>query len=268
VTLVIALVCAGAGIAAAGSTTFLDAMLVREDAAIDGALALVAWVAGINVLILVFNLIPAYPLDGGRIARAAAWRLTGDRNRATVFAARVGQGFSYLFMLIGVVLLVNGAVITGIWLAVIGFILGSSARGAVVQTELQRRLEGIRIADVMDPEPVAIPGDATVAQALEEYFLRYRWPWFPVTDGAQHFLGLIERGAADAVAEPTASRVSEIFEPDASGSLQVLTDAPLEAVLGNDALRRLGAIAAVDEEGRLRGVLTAQGVGRALRDLN
>jgi Zn-dependent protease len=267
VTLAIALACAGAGIAAAGAGDFGDAMLVREDAVIPGALALVAWVAGINLLILIFNLIPAYPLDGGRIARAAAWRLTGDRNRATRFAARVGQGFSYLFIAVGLLLLVNGDVIGGIWLAIIGFILGSSARGAVVQTELQSRLQGLTIADVMDTEPVAIPGDATIAQALDEYFLRYRWPWFPVTDGAEHFLGLIERGAADAVAEPGASRVSEVFEPDATGNLQVLADAPLEAALGNDALRRLGAIAAVDEEGRLRGVLTAQGVGRALRDL-
>jgi Zn-dependent protease len=267
VTLAIAAACAAGGIAAAGAGDFADAMLVREDAVIPGALALVAWVAGINLLILVFNLIPAYPLDGGRIARAAAWRLTGDRNRATKFAARVGQGFSYLFIAIGLLLLVNGDVIGGIWLAIIGFILGSSARGAVVQTELQSRLQGLTIADVMDTEPVAIPGDATVAQALDEYFLRYRWPWFPVTDGAQHFLGLIERGAADAVAEPAASTVSEVFEPDASGNLQVLADAPLEAALGNDALRRLGAIAAVDQEGRLRGVLTAQGVGRALRDI-
>jgi Zn-dependent protease len=266
VTLLIALACAGAGIAAAGGQDFLDAMLVRDEADISGALALIAWLAGINALILVFNLIPAYPLDGGRIARAIAWRITGDRNRATRFAAAVGQGFSYVFVGFGVFLLVQGAVISGIWLAVIGFILGSSARGAVIQTELQSKLEGIRIADVMDPEPVAIPDDTTVERALDEYFLRYRWPWFPVTDGAEHFLGLIERGAADAVSEPGSSRVSEVFEPDASGSLQVRADAPLEAVLGNDALRRLGAIAAVDGEGRLRGVVTAQGVGRALRD--
>jgi hypothetical protein len=200
VTLVIAAACSAIGIAAAGTTDFVDAMLVREDAAIDGALALVAWLAFINFLILAFNLIPAYPLDGGRIARAIAWRLTGSRNRATKFAARVGQGFSYLFIALGIALvLFTEAVITGIWLGIVGFILGSSARGAVVQTELQSRLEGLRIADVMDPEPVAIRDDTTVAEALDDYFLRYRWPWFPVTDGAEHFLGLIERGAADAV---------------------------------------------------------------------
>ena len=59
---------------------------------------MVAWLASINLLVLFFNLIPAFPLDGGRIARAIAWRLTGDRNRATRFAANLGQGFSYLFI--------------------------------------------------------------------------------------------------------------------------------------------------------------------------
>ena len=92
---------------------------------------MVAWLASINVLVLVFNLIPAFPLDGGRIARAIAWRLTGDRNRATRFAATLGQGFAYLFIAIGILLLVQGAVLTGIWLALIGFILGSAARGTV-----------------------------------------------------------------------------------------------------------------------------------------
>ena len=266
VTLLIALACAVVGIAAAGSRDFLDAMLVRDDAEIPGALALVSWLAGINLLILAFNLIPAYPLDGGRIARAIAWAVTGDRSRATRFAALVGQGFSYLFIGLGLFLALGGELLTGIWLAIIGFILGSSARGAVVQTEIQSRLEGISIADVMDPEPVAIRQDETVERALDEYFLRYRWPWFPVTDATERFVGLIERGAADAVSAPERRRVADVFEPDASGKLAVRIDAPLEAILGNEALRRLGALAAVDEQGRLRGVVTAQRVGRALRD--
>jgi CBS domain-containing protein len=120
----------------------------------------------------------------------------------------------------------------------------------------------------MDAEPVAIPDDATIERALDEFFLRYRWPWFPVTDAAERFVGLIVRESADAVPEPVRStqRVGEVFEADASGSLRVSTDAPLESLLGNDALRRLGGLAAVDADGRLRGIITAQQVGRALRE--
>ena len=269
VTLAIAAVCTVAGVALAGSEQgFVDAMVVDEGADVSGPLAVVAWLASINALVLIFNLIPAFPLDGGRIARAIAWRLTGDRNRATRFAAALGQGFSYVFIAVGILALIQGAVLTGIWIALIGFLLGSAARGTAARTEVTSRIEGISVADVMDAEPVAIPDDATIERALDEFFLRYRWPWFPVTDAAQRFRGLLVRESADAVPEPVRAtqRVDDVFEADASGSLQVSTDAPLESLLGNDALRRLGGLAAVDADGTLRGIVTAQQVGRALRD--
>ena len=120
----------------------------------------------------------------------------------------------------------------------------------------------------MDAEPVAIPEDTSVERALDEYFLRYRWPWFPVVDAARALprpartRGRRRRPRA----EPGAQTVGEVFELDASGTLQVRDDAPLESLLGNDALRRLGGLAAVDADGRLRGVITADQVGRALRD--
>jgi CBS domain-containing protein len=115
---------------------------------------------------------------------------------------------------------------------------------------------------------VAIPESASVERALDEYFLRYRWPWFPVVDAAERFRGLLVREAADAVPELSRAdqTVGEVFELDAGDTLRVRDDAPLESLLGNDTLRRLGGLAAVDAEGRLRGVITADQVGRALRD--
>ena len=268
VTVAIALGCAAIGIAAAGADEFWQAMRVTDDTETSGALAFLAWLASINGLVLVFNLIPAFPLDGGRIARAIAWRITGDRNRATRFAATLGQGFSYLFIGLGVLLLVSGDPIGGIWLALIGFILGQSARGQVLQSEFSRRIEGLRVADVMDSEPVAIPDDASVERALDEFFLRYRWPWFPVVDAAHRLRGLVQRGAADAVPEGRrgSALVAEFLTADPQGTLRVREDAPLESLLGNEDLRRYGALPAVDAGGRLIGVVTADQVGRALRD--
>jgi Zn-dependent protease len=268
VTALIALICGGAGILIAGSSDFLDAMRVSNTADTSGLLALIAWLASINLLVLIFNLIPAFPLDGGRIARAIAWRLTGDRNRATRFAVTLGRGFSYVFIAGGAVLAVSFDAISGIWLALIGFVLGQSARGYAAQTEFASRIEGISVADVMDADPVAIPESASVERALDEYFHRYRWPWFPVVDAADRFRGLLVREAADGVPELSRAdqKVGDVFELDASGSLRVRDDAPLESLLGNDALRRLGGLAAVDADGRLRGVITADQVGRALRD--
>ena len=231
-----------------------------------GPLAVVAWLASINALILIFNLIPAFPLDGGRVARAIAWKRTGNRTSATRFAAALGQGFGYALMALGVLLALQGGIVDGLWLGVLGFILSASARSAVVQTELSSRIEHLRVADVMDPEPVAIRDDVSVEQAIDEYFLRYRWPWFPVVDAAQRFIGLIKLAAADAIPEPVrvTSRVADVVE-ERDGVASISVEAPLEAVLGNEALRRLGAIAAVDADGQLKGILTIEQVGRALR---
>jgi Zn-dependent protease len=270
VTVAIAIAATAVGIGLAGSEReFFDAMIVSNNADVSGTLAVIAWLASLNVVVLIFNLIPAFPLDGGRILRAFAWRVTGDRNKATRFAGLTGQGFSYIFIAGGLFLmLATGDIISGIWLALVGFLLGSSARGTVRRTEFESRIGGMSVADVMDAEPVSIADDITVERALDEFFLRYRWPWFPVTDTAHRFLGLIVREAADAVpdGDRATKRVGEVLEADSAGTLQVAADAPLESLLGNDTLRRLGALAAVDADGRLRGIVTADQIGRALRD--
>ena len=270
-TLLIAVATLGAGSAIAGGS-FWDVAYFDESANVSPAVAVLAWIGNINAVILVFNLLPAFPLDGGRIVRAAAWKFTGDRDKATVFAARLGQVFAVLFIVGGVLLLFAGAAFSGIWFALIGWLLFSSARATAVRGELNRRLGDLKVADVMDSEPVAIPSDTTVDRALDEYFLRYRWPWFPVVDAAHRFVGLINRGAADAVPELSrrSQTVSEVIDSGAGDQAPatdqvVRSDEPLESLLANVELRRLGGLAAVDADGRLIGVITLDQVGRALR---
>jgi Zn-dependent protease len=96
----------------------------------SGAGALFSYLATINLLVLAFNLIPAFPLDGGRIARAIAWKVTGDRSKGTRFAATLGRGFAYLLMGFGAYLLFSGDPITGVWMVFIGFIINGSAKSA------------------------------------------------------------------------------------------------------------------------------------------
>ena len=220
----------------------------------------------INALLLVFNLLPAFPMDGGRIARAAIWWRTGSRTRATQIAATMGRGFGYLFIAAGLALVASGDLFSGIWLAFIGFMVNGAARGAAMQTALTSRIDNILVADVMDREPVTIPADISVERALDEYFLRYRWPWFPVVDAAHRFLGLIQRDSADEVPEVSraSSHVADLVDDDRT--LFVRDDTPLDALLSNQNLRKLGALMAVDAEGRLSGVITVEQVGRALRD--
>jgi CBS domain-containing protein len=228
---------------------------------------MIAWLASINLLVLVFNLLPAFPMDGGRIVRAIAWWRTGDRNSATRFAARLGRVFGYLFIGGGLLLIAGGDAFGGIWLALIGMVINGSARAASMQTAVSGKISNLSVADVMDREPVAIPDELSVEQALDEYFLRYRWPWFPVVDAAYRFLGLVVRDKADEVPETsrTTSHVSDLLEHD-DGTFQVRDDAPLDSLLASRALRRFGALMVVDADGRLSGVITVEQVGRALRD--
>lgn len=267
VTLAIIVVLTVIGVLAGGTAGFRDAALLDRSADVSGALAVVGWLASINLLVLLFNLLPAFPMDGGRIARAIAWWRTGDRASATRFAATLGQAFAYLFIGAGIFLVFTGDVFSGIWLALIGMVINGSARAANMQTAITSRIDGIRVSDVMDREPVAIPEELSVERALDEYFLRYRWPWFPVVDAGRHFRGLLERDRADEVPEVSraTSTVAELLEFDL-GALHVSEEAPLDTLLGNQNLRRFGALMAIDSDGRLSGIVTADQVGRALRD--
>jgi Zn-dependent protease len=267
VTFAIVVVLTATGLVAIGWEEFRRSALVESNTGVSGVWAMVAWLASINLLVLVFNLLPAFPMDGGKIVRAIAWWRTGDRNAATRFAANLGRVFAYVFIGGGLLLIFSGRAFAGIWLAIIGFIVNGSARAASMQTALGDPISQLVVADVMDREPVAIPGELSVEQALDEYFLRYRWPWFPVVDAAHHFLGLVVRDKADEVPETSraTSHVSDLLEHD-DGTFQVRDDAPLDSLLANRALRRFGAVMAVDADGRLAGVITAEQVGRALRD--
>jgi Zn-dependent protease len=267
VTLAIVATLAVVGLLAAGFDGFKDAVLIESGSGVSGLLAVVGWLTMINFLVLVFNLLPAFPMDGGRIVRAVAWWRTGDRSSATRFAANLGRVFAYLFIGAGLLLIFEGYAFSGVWLALIGFVVNGSARAATAQTAITGKISKLLVSDVMDREPVAIPDELSVERALDEYFLRYRWPWFPVVDAAHRFLGLVVRDKADEVPETsrTTSHVADLLERD-DGTFQVRDDAPLDTLLANRALRRFGAVMAVDADGRLSGVITAEQVGRALKD--
>jgi CBS domain-containing protein len=226
-----------------------------------------SWLLFWNVLLLVFNLVPAFPLDGGRMTRAIVWRLTGEKQRGTRIAAKLGQAFGLLVAGLGVWLLLSYRSFTGLWLIAIAFLLYQSARAAIVQTALSARIEGVRVADIMDRQPVAIPSQTAVADALEEFFLRYGWSWFPVIDGEGRFLGIARQERLTAAQDRGEGwlTVEAVLEPEQEGGWRVNEDRPLTELLSSESLGRLGALMAVDAEGVLRGVVTIEQVRRALQ---
>jgi Zn-dependent protease len=263
VTLVLAAVFFAVGAGLAGVSDFANAIDPFEISRVTPAQTVIADVCLINLLLLAFNLLPGLPLDGGRIVRALVWWRTGDRSRATRTMAATGRGLAYLLGAFGLYALVQGDVLGGVWSLFLAMLIYQAARGAEVQTAVTSRIEHLRVADVMDSEPVAVPAEVTVARALDEYFLRYQWDWFPVVDATGRFLGLVERERlADA---PGDARVGDVVAPDTLSDFRVAVDEPLEALLGSEPLQRLGAIMAVDREGMLRGVVTIEQVARALQ---
>jgi Zn-dependent protease len=266
VTLAIAIVGGLLTIVVAGSDRLFDAGTLSGDQSEDIPILLLSVLVGFNTILLLFNLVPAFPLDGGRIARSIAWKVTGDRGKATRFSARIGQGFAVLMIGYGIVTLLGGDA-WGLWTIMLGWLLGSAARSAIVQSAFTDQLEGITVADLMDAEPVTIPADLPAARAYEDFFLRYQgWEWFAVVEPDRRYLGLAHREPLRQVYEGGAGDrpVRELVVP-AGADGQVPADAPLEALLGSEPLRRLGALMAVDGEGRLRGVVTLEQVSRALQ---
>jgi len=263
VTVGVVALCFGAGALLSRTGDFFHSATLSSDATTP-PVALLGWLATINVVLFVFNMIPAFPLDGGRIARAAAWKVTGDKARATRFSGRIGQGFAYLLIAGGLALAVSGiSVVNGIYIMVLGWFLGQGARGAVAASDFSERIDGVTASDLMDDQPIAVPEGATVAQAQDEFFLRYGEPWFPVVDPGGHVMGIL-RQASVAEAHELEMPVHGLVDDAAAADAQIRDDTPLDHLLSSEPLRRLGALLVVDREGVLRGVLTLEQVRRAL----
>lgn len=247
-----------------GGQHVAEALLTGNGVRTTPLLALLGWVALVNSALLLFNLIPAFPLDGGRIARALVWWRTGDRHRGTRVTGRAGQALALGLGLLGLLSLLSGNEV-GALTMLLALMLYQAAGGAVVQGALGERIKDVTVGDIMDREPVTIPDDAKVLDAQEQFFLRYRWPWFAVVDSARHFLGVVrsERVDAEIAAGRPALPIGEVLERDLP--VEIGESESLESLLRSEALGRLGGMVAVDGDGVLRGVVTLAQIRQALR---
>jgi len=164
-------------IAAAGPLTSLaiGAALWGIEAAVGQAqmAAVIGWLGFINITLGLFNLIPAFPMDGGRVLRAILWRIRGDRMAATRNAAVVGRGFGYLLIAAGVFVLFNSRQpFFGVWLALIGWFLSNAAEATVAQMSIEHSLRGITVREVMESDPPSVSPNETVADLVNERLIR------------------------------------------------------------------------------------------------
>jgi Zn-dependent protease/predicted transcriptional regulator len=137
----------------------------------DMVKAISFWLGWINIFLAGFNLIPGFPLDGGRVLRSIIWWRTGDINRATKIASNVGQGVGYLFILAGIFFIFTGNWVNGIWLALIGWFLQSAARGSYQQIALQEILKGHTAMEIMSRDCFTISPNISIEIIVNDYIL-------------------------------------------------------------------------------------------------
>ncbi len=146
-------------------------------------LAMLMWLGYINFSLAVFNLIPGFPLDGGRILRGIIWWITGDGIRATRIATRVGQVIAFAFIVLGVVRFFMGAGFDGLWVAFIGWFLLEAAGASRAQVEINERLKGVNAGDVVERDCLVVDGHDSLQNFVNNYLLRTGTQCFLVRDG-------------------------------------------------------------------------------------
>ncbi|MBI2864509.1 MAG: site-2 protease family protein [Chloroflexi bacterium] len=151
---------------------------------------LLQYMAAVNILLAVFNMIPGFPLDGGRVFRAIVWYITGNMRRATKIAGTVGQGVAYLFIFGGLYMVFRGNFIGGIWIMVIGWFLSNAADMSVRQVEFQERFRGIRVGEIMNSHPTTVSPSISLRHLVEEFVLQRNLRAVPVVEGDQ-LVGMI-----------------------------------------------------------------------------
>src|SRR5881296_2260757 len=135
-------------------------------------ISVLVWLGYINIMLAVFNMIPGYPLDGGRVLRAVIWWITRNADRSTRLAAQVGQAVAFIFIVLGLFRFFVGANFGGLWLAFIGWFLLDASRSSYIQVELMEGLRGRRVADIMERDCPTVEGHLSLQDFIDEYLLR------------------------------------------------------------------------------------------------
>lgn len=164
------------------------------------AVAVLTYLAWINLAVGIFNLIPGFPLDGGRVLRAILWYRSGSLTQATRTSADIGKGFAVILMVFGGLQIFTGALIGGLWLIFIGMFLRGMAEGGYQEVAIRQSLSGVAVQEIMIDDVVSVTPDLSLEHLVHDYFLRYGYRGFPVVQDGK-VLGLISipqmRGIAD-----------------------------------------------------------------------
>lgn len=225
------------------------------------------YVAFINLALAIFNLVPGFPLDGGRVFRALVWKFTGDKARATRWAVGGGRAFGAILMVLGGVEALSGAPLGGLWLVFIGWFLRNLAGTSLQQQLLHDLLAGFVAADLMSPQPEVVSGRLPVDELVRSHFMRLRFGSYPVVDDGE-LVGMVTLEDVKAVSPDAwaSSRVAHVMTPLHECAV-VAPSTTVEAALQDMNRPKARGRALVVDRGQLVGIISATDVTRWIQRL-
>jgi Zn-dependent protease/CBS domain-containing protein len=226
-----------------------------------GTFGYLAWV---NLVLAAFNLVPGFPLDGGRLLRSAIWKATGSLRRATRVASLAGQTVGWLLVAAGVVSLLAGDLAGGIWFAFIGWFLVQAARSSYQELQLRDLLRGVEAEDVMAANLLRIPPELSLQEAVDDYFMRYDHGAFPVDEQGRTVGLLTLRGVRRVPREQWPTRRVRDHMVPLGDQVVVAPHARMDGVLGKLEDGEAGRVLVV-QDGEVVGIITPTDLTRWLR---
>ncbi|MDG5766397.1 site-2 protease family protein [Balneolales bacterium ANBcel1] len=178
---------------------FLGLAFVSQPVISEGLHGVFWYVGYINILLALFNMVPGFPLDGGRMLRAAIWHFTGNLRKSTRVVSSIGQIFAFALMFLGVLAIIGGQIIAGVFWILIGVFLLQSAKSGYYMVAMREGLSGTPVSKIMSADPATVHPDISLRNLVNEHFFKNRFSCFPVVRQGE-FLGLIEINQVKAVA--------------------------------------------------------------------
>ncbi|MFC2047383.1 site-2 protease family protein [Chloroflexota bacterium] len=248
-----------------GGVFFLVQLLIRGISEPTAAMAF--WLAQINVMLAIFNLIPGFPLDGGRVFRSILWRFTGQYMKSTRIATRVGRGVGYLFILGGILIifLLNDAWFSGLWLALIGWFLENAASASYRQAKWQGALQSFTASQVMSLDYPVVPSDITINQLVKEYVFTTGRRFFMVADEGG-LEGIITMHNIKPISQQCwdTTQVRELMTPVDKVKI-THADQEVQSILEQMNEQGINQMPVVSKEGKVIGLITRDNLARLLR---
>jgi Zn-dependent protease/CBS domain-containing protein len=239
-------------------------LVASQGEAPRGVAPVLKYLAFINGMLGIFNLIPGFPLDGGRLLRAVIWKVTGNLRRSTYIASRVGSVVGFAFIALGFLMVFREAFVAGLWLVLIGFFLRQAAEAGYVQVVIDAALKGVKVRDVVKRDVVVVGGDLTVQELVDDYFFKYHFDCFPVIAEGK-LQGLVTLNDLKQLSRDKwpQTRVADIMQNNLD-QLKVSLDEDVSAVLRRVIRDRCGKLPVVDGD-RLVGIITRKDIMDAMR---